>query len=325
MDPIPLEEIRAARERIKDHVLRTPLIPLNFHIEGVQVYLKLENLQSTGSFKQRGAANALLSLPDEKTRNGVVCPSAGNFAQGLAYMAQKLHVSSTIIVPDTAPSTKIAAIRRYGGNIIKVPYGDWWKTMTQQKSDGVPGEFIHPVCNRHVIAGNGSIGLEILEDLPDVDVILVPFGGGGLITGIASAVKATKPDTTIVACEVSIAAPLTHARKVGHPEPVPNHQPSFVDGMGGKSVFQDMWGLISTLVDDTAVLELSEISDAVRILLERHHVLAEGAGAAPLAAALAGKYPCSTNESILKVVAVISGGNIDLDKVAVICQGAVPH
>lgn len=316
---VPLHEIEEARSRLQGHVVRTPLVRLNESVDGREIYLKLENLQDTGSFKQRGATNALLCLSKERLAEGVYCPSAGNFAQGLAFMASKLGINSTIIVPDNAPQTKLQAIRRYGGEIVPVTFATWWKAMTSQHFDGVSGTFVHPVCNRHVIAGNGTIGLEILEDLPDVDVIIAPFGGGGMVTGVASAVKATKPSVRVMACEVATAAPLTASRLAGKPTSLTSHQTSFVDGMGGKGVFPEMWNLLEELVDDVLVLSPSQIADTVRLLLERNKILAEGAGAAPVTAALGEK--CGGG----KIVAVISGGNIDLNKVSLILDGQVPN
>ena len=269
-----------------------------------EIFLKLENLQPIGSFKLRGAGNAMALASPPELADGVVTASAGNMAQGVAWNARRLGIPCHVIVPDHAPETKLAAIARLGGRIIKVPFEEWWEVIVSGEYDKLPGHFIHPVSNRDVIAGNGTIGLEILEDLPDVDAVVIPYGGGGLSSGIASAIRALKPDTRIYAVEVETAAPLSASLRAGRPVAI-DYQPSFVDGIGGASVLPEMWPLARDLLDGALVVSLDEVKDAIRLLAERGRVIAEGAGAAPVAAALAGRAGSG------KVVCVISGGNID--------------
>jgi threonine dehydratase len=306
-NPIPLEDIRAARERIAGSVIRTPLVRLNVDGAPADIYLKLENLQPIGSFKLRGAGNAIgLASPDQLAK-GVYTASAGNMAQGVAWNARRLGIACTVIVPDHAPETKLTAITRLGGQIIKVPFDDWWQVIVTHQYPGMEGFFVHPVSAPAVMAGNGTIGLEILEDLPDVDTILVPYGGGGLSCGIASAVRALKPDTKVYACEVETSAAFAAALDAGEMTKI-DYQSSFVDGIGSGSVLADMWPLARALLAGSFVMSLAEVAEAVRVLAERNRVIAEGAGATPVAAALAGKAGSG------KVVCVISGGNIDFEK-----------
>jgi len=317
IEPISLEEIREAKARIASLVLHTPLIKLNVDSGPVEIYLKLENLQPVGSFKLRGASNALAAADPKTLDHGVYTASAGNMAQALAYAARERAVPCSVVVPENAPQTKLDAIKRYDGTIIKTTYDAWWTVMLEHTYAGVDGLFIHPVCQRHVIAGNGTIGLEILEDLPNVDTVIVPYGGGGLSCGIASAVKAIKPSVQIFAAEVDTAAPLSAALKAGSPQPI-DHESSFVDGIGGKSVLPEMWPLAQTLLDGSIVCSLDDIAAAIKRLVERHHIVAEGAGASSLAAAMAGE---SIGET---VVCVISGGNIDASNLCTILSGGVP-
>ena len=247
---------------------------------------------------------------------GVVTASAGNMAQGVAWNARRIDVSCTVVVPDHAPETKLSAISRLGGQVQKVPFDSWWNIINTHES-GHPGHFVHPVCDADVIAGNGTIGLEILEDLPEVDTIIVPFGGGGLISGIASAVRALKSDTRIIASEVSTGAPLRAAFDAGAPKSI-DYEPSFVDGIGSTSVLPAMWPLVNRLVDDVLVATPEAIADSVRLLIERNQVVAEGAGAAAIATALAHK---NLGE---KIVCIVSGGNIDTGKLVKILGGITP-
>jgi threonine dehydratase len=304
---IPLEDIKAARERIAGSAIRTPLVRLNVDGAPAEIYLKLENLQPIGSFKLRGAGNAIGLASPEQLAKGVYTASAGNMAQGVAWNARRLGLSCTVIVPDHAPETKLAAIERLGGKFIKVPFDEWWQVLVTHHYPGMEGFFVHPVSDPAVMAGNGTIGLEILEDLPDVDTILVPYGGGGLSCGIASAVRALKPDTKIYACEVETSAAFAAALVVGQITKI-DYQPSFVDGIGSGSVLADMWDRVRTLLDGSLVLTLAAVAEAVRLLAERNRVIAEGAGATPVAAALAGKAGGG------KIVCVVSGGNIDFEK-----------
>jgi len=318
IDSISIDAIRAAQRRISHSVLRTPLIPLNMSDSPAQIYLKLENLQPIGSFKLRGAGNAISLAEKECLAKGVYTASMGNMAQGVAWNAKRLGIPCSIVVPDNAPEAKLKAIDRLGGEIIRVSFEEWWQVLMTGKFEGIPGYFIHPVSDPDVIAGNGTIGLEILEDLPDVDAVVVPFGGGALSSGIASAIKALKPDTKIYACEVETAAPLQLSLKSGKPCEV-DYKRSFVEGIGGKSVLPEMWPLVSKLLDGSLVMSLEKIAEAIRMLIECNSTVAEGAGAAPVAAALAGKAGSG------KVACVISGGNIDTDKLVTILNGQIPE
>lgn len=313
---ILLADIEAARERLVGVALRTPLIRLNVDEAPAEIYLKLENLQPIGSFKLRGAGNAMALATPEQLRHGVVTASAGNMAQGVAWCARRLGLPCTVFVPDHAPQTKLDAIARLGGAVKKVTFDEWWQIIVSHEVD-YPGLFIHPVSETAVIAGNGTIGLEILEELPDVDAVITPYGGGGLTSGVASAIRARKPDTRLFAAEVATAAPLAPSLAAGSPQEVV-YQPSFVDGIGGKSVLSEMWPLVSSLVDGSLVVELEAVAAALRLLLERNRVLAEGAGATPVAAALAGLAGSG------KVVCVVSGGNLDSSKLIKILAGELP-
>ena len=304
MNPIPLREIEAAASRIRDSALRSPLLRLPVEDAPAEIYLKLENLQPIGSFKLRGAGNAMALAAPEQLKRGVVTASAGNMAQGVAWHARRLGIPCHVVVPDHAPETKLDAIRRLGGEIVKTPFDEWWAIILSGVYEALPGLFIHPVRDRDVIAGNGTIGLEILVDVPDVDAVIIPYGGGGLSSGIASALRALKPDTRIYAVEVETAAPLAASLAAGRPVAV-DYQASFVDGIGGASVLPEMWELVSGLLDGSLVVSLDEARDAIRLLAERQRVIAEGAGAASVAAALSGHAGDG------KVVCVVSGGNID--------------
>jgi threonine dehydratase len=312
-----LNEIRDAQPRLKGIAVRTPMVRLDADDSAAEVWLKLENLQPIGSFKIRGSGNAMMSTPPAELERGVYTASAGNMAQGVAYLARKFGVPCSVIVPDHAPHTKLAAIERLGGRVVKVPFDRWWQTMLEHEYPGMNGMFIHPVADRRVMAGNGTVALEILEDLPDVDTILVPYGGGGLSSGIASAVRALRPGTKVYACEVETAAPLSASLAAGRAVSC-DYTPSFVDGIGGKSVLAEMWPLVSTLLDGALTVSLVEIADAMRKLVERNRIVAEGAGAASVAAAFKGL------PGACKVVCVVSGGNIDPAKLARILVGEMP-
>ncbi len=317
IESIPLEEIRAARERIAGSALRTPLIRLNVEDTPAEIFLKLENLQPIGSFKLRGAGNAMAKADPNALARGVYTASAGNMAQGVAWNARRMKIPCTVVAPDHAPRTKLEAIERLGGRIIAVPFERWWQVLVERTYPGLEGLFIHPVSDPAVIAGNGTIGLEILEDLPEVDTILVPYGGGGLSVGIASAVRALRPQTRVLACEVETAAPLSAALRAGSPQEI-SYTPSFVDGIGGRGILAEMWPLASKLLDGALVMSLAEIASAIRVLATRNRVIAEGAGATPVAAALSGRAGSG------KIVCVVSGGNIDAAKLCAILEGGVP-
>lgn len=303
-NPIPLQDIEAARARTAHAVQRTPLIRLNVDAPA-EIYLKLENLQPIGCFKIRGASNAVLLTPEDERSSGVYTASAGNMAQGVAWCARQLGIRCDVVVPDHAPQAKLEAIERLGARVIKVPFDRWWDILVQHRFPELSGHFIHPVSDARVIAGNGVIALEILEDLPDVDAIVVPYGGGGLSSGIASAVKALRPQARVFGCEVETAAPLAASFAAGRPMSI-EYRPSFVDGIGGKTLLAEMWPLVSTLLAGALTVSLDEVANAIRVLAKRNHVIAEGAGAAPVAAALRGLAGAS------KVVCVVSGGNINM-------------
>jgi threonine dehydratase len=303
--PPSLDEIRAARTAIADAAIRTPLVRLNVLDAPAEIYLKLENLQPIGSFKIRGASNAMARAPLEQLKRGVLTASAGNMAQGVAWNARRIGVPCTVITPTTAVETKVKAVERLGARVVKVPFDRWWQTFQERSYPGVDGLFIHAFDDRDVMAGNGTIGLEILEDLPDVDAILIPWGGGGLTCGIASAVRALKRPVKIFATEVATAAPLAPSLAAGSPQTV-TYEPSFVDGIGSKTVFPQMFALAQALVDGALVAPLDDVASAVRLLVERNRIVAEGAGACPVACALAGKAGTG------KIACVVSGGNIDV-------------
>ena len=304
--------IENVRRVIADSAIRTPLVRLN----GVEaeIYLKLENLQPIGSFKIRGAANAMARLSASQLQRGVVTASAGNMAQGVAWCARKLGVPCTVIAPSTAPETKINAIERLGGRVIKVSFDEWWRAFAERAYPGVDGAFIHAFDDPHVMAGNGTIALEILEDLPDVDAVVIPWGGGGLTCGIASVLRAVRPECKIFTAEVSTAAPLAASIAAGAPTPV-DYQASWVDGIGARAVFPQMFERARNLIDGTLIADLSSVATALRLMVQHNHVVAEGAGACPVACALSGKAGYG------KIVCVVSGGNIDSAKLVAILNG----
>ena len=312
---IELPAIEAARGRIAGAAIRTPLVRLHVENAPAEIYLKLENLQPINSFKIRGATNAIMLAPAAERAKGLVTASAGNMAQGVAWAARELGVPATIAVPEHAPEAKLAAIERLGGRVLKLPYDDWWNTIITSHIDGIDGLFVHPVQDPGVMAGNGTIGLEILEDLPDPDAVVIPYGGGGLTAGIASAVRALRPATKIFTAEPETGAALAAAVAAGHPADV-DYRASFVDGAGSRRVLDSMWPLVAPLVDRALVIPVGEAATAVRTLAERARVIAEGAGALAPAAALAGRAGTG------KVVCVISGGNINLTKLSEILNGA---
>ncbi len=326
IEPIALEAIEAARARIASAAVRTPLVRLDVDGPG-EIWLKLECLQPIGSFKIRGAANAMALAGADALARGVYTASAGNMAQGVAFNARRLGVDCHVVVPEHAPSTKLEAIERLGATAITVPYETWWSVIREHAYPGLDGLFIHPVSDPAVIAGNGTIGLEILDELPDVDAVVVPFGGGGLSCGIASAVKARRPAARVYAAEVETAAPLAASLEAGEPVSV-ERTPSFVDGIGGSGVLPEMWPLARRLLDGAIVVTLAEIAGAIRLLAERARVVAEGAGGAALAAALTSAVRALAEDDAAgrpsRVVAVVSGGNIDLEVLAEILRGSVP-
>lgn len=313
---ISLEQIELARSKIAGYAIRTPLVRLNVLEPPAQIFLKLENLQPIGSFKIRGAANAMAHLSAAQLAQGVVTASAGNMAQGAAWCARALGIPCTVIAPDTAPQTKVAAVERLGGRVVKVPFERWWQTFQERAYPGIDGQFIHAFDDPHVMAGNGTIALEIFEDLPDVDAIVVPWGGGGLTCGIAAAVRARKPECRVYAAEVAGAAPLSASLAAGAPQQI-DYQPSFVDGIGSKTVFARMFELAQGLIDGALVAAVPEVAAALRLMAERNRIIAEGAGACPLACAMSGAAGQG------KIVCIVSGGNIDTGKLCAILSA--PH
>lgn len=310
-DQLPsLAEINDARRMIAGSAIRTPLVRLNVSEAPAEIYLKLENLQPIGSFKIRGATNTMGHLTPEILARGVLTASAGNMAQGVAWSARKLGIPCTVVTPETAPETKIKAIERLGGRVIKVPFEDWWRAFEERTFPGVEATFIHAFDDLNVMAGNGTIALEIIEDLPEVDAVVVPWGGGGLTCGIAAAMRALNSKCKIYAAEVATAAPLAASLAAGSPQPV-DYQPSFVDGIGAKVVFPQMLERAQQLIKGSLVAELDQVASALRLLAERNRIIAEGAGACPVACALAGKAGRG------KVVCIVSGGNID---VTILCS-----
>jgi threonine dehydratase len=307
--PIPLSDIEEARERISGTAIRTPLVKLD-RCEGPDIYLKLENLQPTNAYKIRGGANAVAHLSQEDRARGVWTISAGNAGQGVAYAARAFGVPCTVVAIETAPQTKLDRMRALGAEIVPVSYEDAWRAAESHAFEGMEGTFVHPFDNHDFIAGHGTMGLEIVEDLPDVRTVIAAIGGGGLITGVGSAVKARKPDVEVIGAEPETAAPYAYSLEHGGPQRFPDWQASFVDGAGGKSVTDRMWERMQAVVDRTITVSLEETRQAMRLMAEKARVISEGAGALSVAAALTGKAGDGP------IVCVVSGGNIDLDKFA---------
>jgi len=298
--------------------IRTPLVRLHVDLPETEIWLKLECLQPIGSFKIRGAANVIRQAPKEAVAAGVWTTSAGNMAQGVAWLARELGVPATIVAPDHAPRAKTDAVERLGGRVIRVPFDRWWQAMEECSFPDVEGFFVHPVLDELVMAGNGTIGLELVEQLEGIDTVLIPWGGGGLTTGIASALAQLSPATTVFACEPETGAPVTAAlANGGVPVPV-DYRASFVDGSGSKGLLGPMWERAQSLLTGAFALSLDETAAAVRLLAERAHVIAEGAGALPVAAAVSGRAGTG------RIVCIVSGGNIDTDRLAAILEGRTP-
>jgi threonine dehydratase len=306
--PVSLAQAEQARRNIAPVALRTPLVRCNIDAPA-DLYLKLENLQPIGSFKIRGAANIMALTPRNQLDRGVLTASAGNMAQGVAFCARRLGIPATIVAPETAPATKILAVERMGGRVIKVPFAEWWHTFETRSYDGIDATFVHAFDDPHVMAGNSTIGLELLEDLPDLDAVVIPWGGGGLSCGIAAVLRARAPRVRIYAAEIETAAPLAASLTAGEPCTV-EYRPSFVDGIGSKTVFANMFELARTLLDGSPVVTLNEAAQAMKLVAERNRIIVEGAAACAVAAARSGRAGSG------KVVAIVSGGNIDLDKFA---------
>jgi threonine dehydratase len=310
---ISLETVRDAASRVYEAAIRTPLVRFPTEPGSPEVFLKLETLQPIGSFKIRGAYNAVRQLTAEDLANGVWTVSAGNAAQGVAFSARQLGVRSSVLVMDTAPQTKLRAIERLGATIVTAPYDECWRTVEQHRSDRMQGHFVHPFDDDHFISGNGTIGLEILEDLPDVDAVIAPLGGGGLLAGVACVLHASRPDAKVYAAEPETAAPLQASFEAGCASYFDRWTPSFVDGAGGRSVLPSMWPLLEAWVTASLVVTLDEAATAMRVVADRMHVIVEGAAACAVAAALS---PAMRDRGHRKIVAVVSGGNIDLTRFA---------
>lgn len=306
--PIELAEIREARERIAGTVVRTPLIRLESGPNYPEIRLKLENLQPINAYKLRGATNAVAMLSEQERKRGVWTISAGNAGQGVAYAARQAGVPCSVVVIETAPTSKLDRMRALGAKLILVPYDVAWKALEERSYPRVEGTFVHPFDDQNFITGHGTIGLEILEDAPDTAAVIGAIGGGGLITGVGSAVKALKPDIKVWGAEPETAAPAAFSFSMGSPQVFKEWKPSFVDGAGGQSVFPRMWERMKPVVDGFIVVSLEETKRAMRLMAEKARVIAEGAGALPLAAALTG------NAGPGPIVAIVSGGNIDLKK-----------
>jgi len=308
VQPIKLDAIREARERIAQTIVRTPLVRLELGPDFPDVRLKLENLQPINAYKLRGAANAVALLPEQDRKRGVWTISAGNAGQGVAYAAREAGVPCTVVAIETAPESKLARMRALGARLVLVSYDVAWKALDDRAFPGVDGTFVHPFDDDNFIAGHGSMGLEILEDAPDTKAIIASIGGGGLITGVASAIKAINPGIKIFGAEPETAAPAALSFEKNSPQVFKNWKASFVDGAGGQSMFPRMWDRMKPLVDDYIVVTLEETKKAMRIMAEKARIISEGAGALPLAAALTGKAGKGP------IVAIVSGGNIDMKK-----------
>jgi threonine dehydratase len=306
--PIELAEIREARARIAGTIVRTPLVRLELGPGFPDIRLKLENLQPINAYKLRGAANAVAMLSESERSRGVWTISAGNAGQGVAYAARKAGVPCTVVAIETAPASKLDRMRALGAKLILVPYEVAWKTLEDRAYPGAEGTFVHPFDDHNFIAGHATMGLEILEDAPDTAAVIGSIGGGGLITGVGSAVKALKPEIKVWGVEPETAAPAALSFQMGSPQPFREWQASFVDGAGGQSVFPRMWQRMQPVVDGYLVVTLEETKKAMRMMAEKARIIAEGAGAMPLAAALSGKAGPGP------IVAIVSGGNIDLKK-----------
>ncbi len=308
--PVTLDEIRAARERIRNVITRTPLVRLRHDAPAPEIWLKLETLQPINAFKIRGAANAVALLTPEARAKGVWTISAGNAGQGVAFAAREAGVSCTVVVIETAAETKVERMRKLGARLVKAPFDACWNAMEARQFPGVEGTFVHPFDDHDFIAGNATAGLEILEDLPNVKTVIAAIGGGGLVTGIGSGVRALAPKVRILGAEPETAAPGAKSFAAGSPQVFDEWQASFVDGAGGKSIFPRMWERMQGVVDGSIVVTLDEAKRAMKLMAEKTRIIAEGAGALPVAAALTGK----AGEG--PIVAVVSGGNIDLKKFA---------
>ncbi len=314
--PIELAEIKKARERIAGTIVRTPLIRLELGLGYPDIRLKLENLQPINAYKLRGAANAVAMLSEEERKRGVWTISAGNAGQGVAYAARKAGVPCSVVAIETAPTSKLERMKALGAKLILVPYEVAWKALEERSFPGAEGTFVHPFDDHNFIAGHATMGLEILEDAPDTVAVIAGIGGGGLITGLGSAIKALKPEVRVWGAEPETAAPAALSFTMGSPQVFKEWKPSFVDGAGGQSVFPRMWERMKPVVDGYIVVSLDETKRAMRLMADKARVISEGAGALSLAAALTGKAGQGP------IVAIVSGGNIDLKKFSELIESA---
>lgn len=317
VQPVGIDAIRAARGRLAGAVLRSPLLRCEDAPSDSEIFLKLENLQPIGSFKIRPIGNAVLALPRSELASGLYTASSGNSAMGVAWWARRLGTSATALVPENAPQAKRQRLEALGAAIVALPFAEWWHCIEAAGRCGQTGLYVDAVRDQAALAGDGTIGLEIIEDIPDVDAIFVPFGGGGLACGIACAAKALRPDVKVIACELDSAAPLAAAFAAGSVVTIP-YSSGFVSGVGYGSVLPEMWPLVNGMIDDTLSVSLDEVSAAIRALALQGRVIAEGAGAIPVAAAL------SSRHGYRKVCAVVSGGNLDAALLTTILQGRTP-
>ncbi|HET9398037.1 MAG TPA: pyridoxal-phosphate dependent enzyme [Sphingomicrobium sp.] len=308
--PISLGDIEAARDNVAGVVLRTPLVRVDLGRGMPEIYLKLENLQPTNAYKIRGAVNAVAQLSEDECRRGVWTISAGNAGQGVAYAARSAGIPCTVVAIETAPQTKLDRMRALGATIVPVTYDEAWRAAEAHRFEGLDATFIHPFDNHEFIAGHATMGIEIVEQLPGVRTVIAAIGGGGLITGVGSGVKALRPEVKLIGAEPETAAPYAYSLEQGTPSKFPDWQASFVDGAGGKSVTERMWQRMRPIVDGTITVTLDQTSAAMRLIAEKTRTIAEGAGALSLAAALTGQAGDGP------IVCVVSGGNIDLKKFA---------
>ena len=316
-------QVAAARDNICPFALRTPLLRLNADLPGANIFLKLENLQPWGSFKIRAAVNVLKTMDAARLQRGVLTASAGNFGQGLSFAARAMGVPVTVVVPTAAAETKVKARLELGAKVIRRPFDEWWTVLTSRACAGEEGVFVHPVAEAGVLAGNATIGAEILEDLPGCDAVVVPFGGGGLICGIGSVMRRLRPTVRMIVAESEAAQPAAAALREGGPVTVP-HRQSFVDGMGSTTVLAEMWPLLRAVTDASVCASFEQIAAAIRLLAGRHHVIAEAAGAVSLAGAFGATAAFGAQAPQGNLVCIVSGGNIDTEKLGAILAGQSP-
>jgi threonine dehydratase len=314
---VSLDEVQAARDRIACDVPRSPLIRLNMDSQPAEIYLKLENLMPLGSFKIRGAVNVLKKADKEQVSKGISSASSGNWALALAWVARQMGISCSVIVQDTTSETKLSPLKELGATFMKLPFDDWFEMLSTSKYEELEGFFIHPVFNKDIWAGHGTIAVEILEDLPDVDAVVLPYGGGGLCCGISSVFRALKPDTKFFIGEVDNAAPVTEALAAGEPKTI-TRKPMPFHCVGATRVLTPMWPLVSQSLNGSVVVPVEEVAEAIRLLARQNHVIAEGSGALPVAGALTGKAGSG------KVVCVVTGGNIGFDILMKILNREIP-